>query len=89
MRVGYSVSAQLWPSSYSILPLTQGNAIVTPEIQEGIANMSQAAIKYAPEWKGPISADQSVTMVLDVVGHATIENNGGRVVSHLGTKRWL
>ncbi|KAK1752036.1 hypothetical protein QBC47DRAFT_328477 [Echria macrotheca] len=62
---------------------------MTPEIQEGIAKMGQAAMKYAPEWKGPISPDESVAMVLDVVGHATIENNGGKVVSHLGTKRWL
>jgi len=51
--------------------------------------MAQAIMKYAPDWKGPISADESVRLVLDVVGRATIANNGGKVVSHLGTKRWL
>jgi hypothetical protein len=51
--------------------------------------MGQAVLKYAPDWKGPISPEESVQLVLDVVGQATVENNGGRVVSHLGTKRWL
>lgn len=44
---------------------------------------------YAPHMKGPMSIEESVKMVLDVVDNATIERNGGQTTSHLGNKTWI
>lgn len=46
-------------------------------------------MKYAPHFGGPDSVETSVNNVLSVVDKATIENNGGKVVSHFGNKQWL
>lgn len=44
---------------------------------------------YAPDFEGPISPQQSAEMVLKVIDEATVEKNGGEVVSHYGNKQWL
>ncbi|KAL1853627.1 hypothetical protein Daus18300_011750 [Diaporthe australafricana] len=59
------------------------------EMREGMEEMMASMKTYAPHFSGPITPDQSVAMVLDVVGKATLEDNGGKMVSHLGTTRWL
>ncbi len=47
--------------------------------------------KFDPEWNGlPLTPDQSAAAVLDVVAKATIEKEGGIMVSHHGsTEKWL
>jgi hypothetical protein len=63
---------------------------VTPEeFQAGVPGMLSAMAKYAPNAKFPITPEESAELVLGVVDKATIEENGGIMVSHLGTKRWL
>lgn len=44
---------------------------------------------YAPTFKGSISPEQSVDMVLKVIDEATVEKSGGSFVSHYGNKQWL
>ena len=45
--------------------------------------------KYAPHWKGPISAQESVRLQHDVIKKATVETYGGSFVSQHGNKQWL
>jgi hypothetical protein len=45
---------------------------------------------YAPHFKGPISAEESVKAVLSVAKRASVEGgDGGAFISHLGNKQWL
>jgi hypothetical protein len=45
---------------------------------------------YAPHFKGPMSAEDSVKAVLGVVEKASLEGGyGGAFISHLGNKQWL
>jgi hypothetical protein len=41
-----------------------------------------------PDFKGPISAEESVVMPKKVIEKITIEDSG-EFLSHLGTKEWL
>lgn len=45
--------------------------------------------KYAPHFAGPISVQESVDAVLSILKRATIEEFGGKAVSHLGNRQWL
>lgn len=51
--------------------------------------MGAAFANYAPNFKGPITADESVKMVMNVVDKSTVENAGGAFLSHFGNKQWL
>lgn len=44
---------------------------------------------YAPHFERPLTVEESVNACIDVVDNATIERDGGQMVSHLGSKRWL
>lgn len=44
---------------------------------------------YAPDMKGPLTVEESVNLVLNVVDNATMEQNGGRMVSHHDDKNWV
>ena len=45
---------------------------------------------YAPDFKGPISPEESVRHVRSVWEKASIEGGfGGGFVSHLGNKQWV
>ncbi|KAB5547358.1 hypothetical protein GE09DRAFT_208997 [Coniochaeta sp. 2T2.1] len=59
------------------------------EFMRQLPVMMNAMAKYAPNSKFPITPEESTTYVLDVIDKATIEKNGGIMVSHLGNKRWL
>lgn len=63
--------------------------IVSEEDKHKLGAMGAKFAAYAPDFKGPITVEESVTMVLGVAEEATIEKNGGIMVSHLGNKRWL
>jgi len=46
--------------------------------------------KYAPHFRGPITPEESVKAVMNVVANASIEKgDGGAFVSHFGNKQWL
>jgi len=55
----------------------------------GMQSMIQAFMRYAPHFKGPMSAEDSVKAQMKVIDHATVETRGGSFVSHLGSKQWL
>jgi hypothetical protein len=45
---------------------------------------------YAPHFKGPTSADESVKAVMGIAQKASVEGgDGGAFLSHLGNKQWL
>lgn len=47
-------------------------------------------MKAAPDWKGPITPEESVKAVLSVIEKASVENgDAGTFVSHFGNKQWL
>ncbi|KAJ9143522.1 NAD(P)-binding protein [Pleurostoma richardsiae] len=55
----------------------------------GMQELMDAMTRYAPHVVRPATPEESATAVLNVIDKATIEKNGGIMVSHLGTKRWL
>lgn len=62
---------------------------MTEEELEAARGMFPKFMKYAPEWKGMISVEESVEMCLKVIGEASVESMGGGFVSHFGNKQWL
>ena len=47
-------------------------------------------LSYAPHFTGPVPPEVAVRDVMKVAYDANLEKgDGGRFVSHLGTKRWL
>ena len=47
-------------------------------------------LKFAPDFKGPISTEESVKAVMSVIEKSSIEaGNGGSFVSHHGNKQWI
>lgn len=55
-----------------------------------MAEFGRLMTKYAgPDFKGPAAPEECVKAVLDVIDKATIEKNGGKMVSHLGNTTWL
>ena len=45
---------------------------------------------YAPHFTGPITAEESISLMLKLFEKSSVENgNGGSFVSHFGTKQWL
>lgn len=44
---------------------------------------------YAPDFKGFATPTDAARDVLDVVQKATMEANGGQLVSHFGNKKWI
>jgi len=62
---------------------------VSPEdLQRNIA-MGGKFAGYAPGFKGWATPRDSARDVLDIVQKATMEANGGQLVSHFGNKQWL
>ncbi|GAM42497.1 short chain dehydrogenase [Talaromyces pinophilus] len=62
---------------------------LTPEQETKAGVMFQKFIKYAPHFTGPAPIEDAVKDVLQVVDKATIETNGGILVSHFGNKQFL
>ncbi|KAF8176434.1 hypothetical protein K438DRAFT_1770627 [Mycena galopus ATCC 62051] len=50
--------------------------------------MMAAAAKIAPDFKGPITTEESVKMQLEVINGWTVERSGA-FVSHFGNKQWI
>jgi hypothetical protein len=51
--------------------------------------MSGKFAAYAPDFKEAASPDKAVRDVLSVIEKATLEGNGGKLVSHFGTQQYL
>jgi hypothetical protein len=45
--------------------------------------------QYAPHFQGPSTPEDAVGDVLNVIQNASMEVNGGQIVSHFGNKQWL
>jgi len=63
------------------------NGIAAPK--EAMEKMIGSFMAYAPHFRGPITPEESVTKVMEVVEKATVEKDGGAFVSHFGNKQWL
>jgi NAD(P)-dependent dehydrogenase (short-subunit alcohol dehydrogenase family) len=65
--------------------------IVSEEDQQKLGIMSQKFAEYAPDFKGPITPEESVKAVLSVVEASSVANgDGGAFYSHLGKgEKWL
>jgi hypothetical protein len=47
-----------------------------------------AAARFAPDFKGPITPEESVKMQLEVINRWTMKELGA-FVSHFGNKQWI
>nr|BDX35616.1 short-chain dehydrogenase/reductase StrP [Stachybotrys sp.] len=63
---------------------------ITPEQLARFAPMMQTWQSYAPDFKGPISPEESVKAVLSVINNSSIEGGqSAAILSHFGNKQWL
>ncbi|KAK5127942.1 hypothetical protein LTR85_005059 [Meristemomyces frigidus] len=62
---------------------------MSEEDMAGAQAMGAAFARYAPHFKGPITAEESVKLQMQVIDKATVETMGGAFVSHFGNKQWL
>ncbi|KAI1207831.1 NAD(P)-binding protein [Annulohypoxylon truncatum] len=63
---------------------------LTEKEKRGFGEMVRKFSEYAPQWKGPITPEESVRHILGVVNNASVERgDGGSFVSHYGNKQWL
>lgn len=52
--------------------------------------MGAKFLKYAPDFKGPITPEQSVNAMRSVISDVSIEKgHGGDFLSHFGNKKFL
>lgn len=67
------------------------DCFLAPEsLQRAFQALAAKLIEYDPEWKGPITPEQSVKQILSVVEKNTTESgNAGDTISHLGNKTWV
>ena len=62
---------------------------VTPENMQSLVVMGGKFATYAPHHKGLATPEDAARDVLNVIHRATLEANGGKLVSHFGNKQWL
>jgi hypothetical protein len=63
--------------------------IATPETFPKFMAMGGKFAAYAPHHKGMATPGDAARNVLNAIQKATLEANGGQLVSHFGTKQWL
>ena len=52
--------------------------------------LAQKFVAYAPHFKGPITPEESVRMMMDVIEKASVKKgDGGAFVSQFGNKQWI
>ncbi|KAL4875388.1 hypothetical protein BJY04DRAFT_232668 [Aspergillus karnatakaensis] len=62
----------------------------TPEELQVLGGFAGKLASYAPDFKGPITPEESVRLVRGVWERASIEGGyGGAFISHLGNKQWV
>jgi hypothetical protein len=63
---------------------------VSEEDGAKLAKQGAKFVAYAPHFTGPLTPEESVKAVLDVVEKASLANgDGGAYLSHFGNKQWL
>lgn len=75
-------------STYPYQGTTEDEAI-DPSKMESAKRAAKAFQTYAPHFEGPITPDENVRMVMEVVNRATVGSLGGQFVSHFGNKQWI
>lgn len=80
-------AVELKPEGIAILALSPG-LVLTSNTDEGYKMMTQVFRGYEPNFKGPITTEQSVKAQLKVINDITLKDSG-EFLSHLGNKRWL
>lgn len=64
--------------------------LATEEQRKGLVDLAAKFAAYAPHFRGPISTEESVTAVNQVIMNASIKSgSAGSFVSHFGTQQWL
>ncbi|KAG9258880.1 uncharacterized protein F5Z01DRAFT_641671 [Emericellopsis atlantica] len=67
-----------------------GKTKLTEEQAAAFGATAQKFMAYAPDWKGPITPEESIRAMLNVIDKASIENgDAGEFLSHWGNKQWL
>ncbi|EMR66150.1 hypothetical protein MGN70_014170 [Eutypa lata] len=62
----------------------------TPEQLKGFANFTDKLPGYAPNFKGPLTPEESVRLIASTIEKASIEGGyGGGFVSQYGNKQWM
>lgn len=52
--------------------------------------MGKKFATYAPHFTRPLTPEESVTAVVQVINEKSVENgDGGSFISHLGNRQWL
>ena len=74
--------------SPGLVDTSEGKPMTEQQLQ-GAQAMGAMFQDYAPDFKGPITTEESVKMCLKVIDGATVQTYGGAFVSHLGNKQWL
>ena len=87
-RLGKSEGILFLSLSPGLVDTSEGKPMSEQAIQ-GAQAMGALFQQYAPDFKGPITTEQSVEMCLKVIEDATVEKDGGAFVSHFGNKQWL
>ena len=93
--ISMKYSITLKPESFIVFSISPG--VVTTQTEappaeswftEGIQYMSTKFAALYPEWRGPITPQESVTMMTKVFDTLTPADTG-KFVSHKGNKEWL
>ncbi|KAI1412747.1 NAD(P)-binding protein [Hypoxylon sp. FL1857] len=66
------------------------SAGLSPKELQSLEKMGRKFAEYAPHFKGPITPEESVKLVINVINNASVERgDGGSFVSHFGNKQWI
>jgi NAD(P)-dependent dehydrogenase (short-subunit alcohol dehydrogenase family) len=77
-------------SCVSLLQADTNRRAVTEEEQKKLGGIGAKFAAYAPHFTAPITPEESVKAVLEVMKNLSLENgNAGAFVSHYGNKQWL
>ncbi|KAL2820561.1 NAD(P)-binding protein [Aspergillus cavernicola] len=63
---------------------------LTDEQMKSLGGMVEKFMKYAPDFKGPSTPEESVRDMLSVIEGASVEKgDGGAFISHKGDQKWI
>jgi NAD(P)-dependent dehydrogenase (short-subunit alcohol dehydrogenase family) len=57
--------------------------------KEHMQGLGAKFFAYAPHFKGPATAEESVKDMMSVIGNASVEKDAGAFISHHGNKQWI
>jgi tRNA G26 N,N-dimethylase Trm1 len=74
---------------FMVRPVTNVSA-ARSAIDRAGSELGSKVLAYDPQWKGPITTEESIKKVLAVIDKASIEDgNAGDFLSHLGNRHWV